>query len=147
MRRQPLTDLLSLDALYQMIVRVPGVIMEFGVHWGRHLAALTALRGIYEPYNPHRRIVGFDTFTGFPNAAGNDMVSASARPGRFAVPRGYPAHLREVLFGQSSLEVACSRSTNSPTPSGPAKQPRFEIPLASAPGTCAPSQDGPPPST
>lgn len=59
------TDLLSHDALYRMILDVPGTIMEFGVHRGRHLAALTALRGVYEPYNPHRRIVGFDTFTGF----------------------------------------------------------------------------------
>lgn len=63
LRRQPLTDLLSLGALYRMILDVPGVIIEFGVHRGRHLAALTALRGVHEPYNPHRRIIGFDTFT------------------------------------------------------------------------------------
>ena len=49
LRRQPLTDLLSLDALYRLITDVPGVIMEFGVHRGRHVAALTALRGVYEP--------------------------------------------------------------------------------------------------
>jgi hypothetical protein len=103
-RRQPLTDLLSLDALYRMIVRVPGVIMEFGVHWGRHLAALAALRGIYEPYNPHRRIVGFDTFTGLPDATDNDMVSTSTRPGRFAVPSDYPGYLREVLAAHEEGE-------------------------------------------
>jgi hypothetical protein len=73
------------------------VIMEFGVHRGRHLAALTALRGVYEPYNPHRRIVGFDTFTGFPDVAEIDRTSPSAVPGRFALTDDYPRHLCDVL--------------------------------------------------
>lgn len=97
LRRQPLTDLLSLDALYRMILDTPGVIMEFGVHRGRHLAALTALRGVHEPYNPHRRIIGFDTFTGFPEVTAVDAASPAAVPGRFAVPADYPQHLRDVL--------------------------------------------------
>jgi Macrocin-O-methyltransferase (TylF) len=97
LRRQPLTDLLSLDALYRMILDIPGVIMEFGVHRGRHLAALTALRGVHEPYNPHRRIIGFDTFTGFPEVSAADAISTAAVPGRFAVPADYPEHLRDVL--------------------------------------------------
>jgi hypothetical protein len=97
LRRQPLTDLLSLDALYRMILDVPGVIMEFGVHRGRHLAALTALRSVYEPYNPHRRIIGFDTFTGFPDVTDIDTTIPSAVAGRFALSDGYPRHLRDVL--------------------------------------------------
>ncbi|WP_298331072.1 class I SAM-dependent methyltransferase [Haloactinopolyspora sp.] len=97
LRRQPLTDLLSMDALYRMILDIPGTIMEFGVHRGRHLAALTALRAVHEPYNPHRRIVGFDTFTGFPDVADVDTTSPSAALGRFAVPEDYPRHLRDVL--------------------------------------------------
>jgi len=97
LRRQPLTDLLCLDALYRMILEVPGAIMEFGVHHGRHLAALTALRGVYEPYNPYRRIIGFDTFTGFPAITAVDTASSAAVPGKFAVADDYPKHLRDVL--------------------------------------------------
>jgi hypothetical protein len=97
LRRQPLTDLLSQDALYRMILDVPGAIMEFGVHHGRHLAALTALRGVHEPYNPHRRIVGFDTFTGFPGVTDIDTTSPRAFAGRFALGENYPRHLRDVL--------------------------------------------------
>lgn len=67
------------------------------MHRGRHLATLTALRGVYEPYNPHRRIVGFDTFTGFPDVTDTDTTSASAVVGRFALTDGYPRHLRDVL--------------------------------------------------
>lgn len=97
LRRQPLTDLLSLDALYRMVLDIPGVIMEFGVHRGRHLAALTALRGVHEPYNPHRRIIGFDTFTGFPEVTAADTISPAAVPARFAVAVDYPEYLRNVL--------------------------------------------------
>lgn len=104
LRRQPLTDLLSLDALYRMILDVPGVIMEFGVHHGRHLAALTALRGVYEPYHPQRRIIGFDTFTGFPDVAEIDATCPSAVVGRFALADDYPSHLRDVLDAHEAAE-------------------------------------------
>ncbi|CAL9634550.1 class I SAM-dependent methyltransferase [Streptomyces sp. NPDC057245] len=105
MRRHQLADLLSMDALYRMLPEVPGSIMEFGVLHGRHLATLTALRSIYEPYNSLRRIVGFDTFTGFPEDIGDvDKVSTSAVPGRFATPDGEVDHLREVLAAHEATE-------------------------------------------
>ncbi|MFG3421678.1 class I SAM-dependent methyltransferase [Micromonospora sp. NPDC049460] len=97
LRRHQMTDLLSMDALYREVLDIPGVIMEFGVRFGRHLATFAALRGVYEPYNPLRRIVGFDTFTGFPDVNDVDRVGPTAYEGRFAVPGGYPAYLKEVL--------------------------------------------------
>lgn len=106
MRRHQLTDLLSMDELYRMILDVPGVIMEFGVLHGRHLATLTALRGMYEHYDTSRRIVGFDTFTGFPDIADVDDVSPSAVVGRFATPPGYPEHLRAVLAAHEAGEAS-----------------------------------------
>ncbi|GAB3258846.1 class I SAM-dependent methyltransferase [Kineosporia babensis] len=97
LRRGQLSDLLTMDALYRQVREVPGVIMEFGVLHGRHLAAFTALRGIYEPQNSLRRIIGFDTFTGFPDINRVDEVSPSAVVGRFRTSEEYPQHLREVL--------------------------------------------------
>jgi hypothetical protein len=64
---------------------------------GRHLATLTALRGFHEPYNSLRRIVGFDTFTGFPDISPVDLASPNAVVGRFKTTDRYPDHLREVL--------------------------------------------------
>ncbi|NEB81694.1 class I SAM-dependent methyltransferase [Streptomyces sp. SID14478] len=105
LRRHQLADLLSMDALYRMLPEVPGVIMEFGVLHGRHLATLTALRSIYEPYNSLRRIIGFDTFTGFPDDIKDvDKVSTSAVAGRFAVPENEVDHLREVLAAHEASE-------------------------------------------
>ena len=97
LRRHQLADLLTMDALYRMLTEIPGVIMEFGVLHGRHLATLAALRGLHEPYNSFRRIIGFDTFTGFPGISEIDQVSPSATVGRFAVPSDEVDHLREVL--------------------------------------------------
>lgn len=104
LRKHQLTDLLSMDVLYRMLPEVPGVIMEFGVLHGRHLATLTALRSVYEPYNSLRRIIGFDTFTGFPDVAEVDRVSTSAVSGRFAVPTDEVDHLREVLAAHEASE-------------------------------------------
>lgn len=97
LRRHQLADLLAMDALYRMIIDVPGVVMEFGVLHGRHTATFTALRSIYEPYNSLRRVIGFDTFTGFPDVADIDRATPSAAVGRFAVPEDEVGHLREVL--------------------------------------------------
>jgi hypothetical protein len=103
LRQQTLNDLLALAELYRMVLPIPGVIMEFGVHRGRHLATLTALRGIYEPYNPHRRIIGFDTFTRLPEPTNEDLPSPAVA-GRFAVPDSYPAHLRDILEAHEDTE-------------------------------------------
>ncbi|MEO0973194.1 MAG: class I SAM-dependent methyltransferase [Pseudomonadota bacterium] len=104
LRRHQLGDLLSLVELYQQILERPGIIMEFGVLHGRHMATFTALRALYEPFNTLRRVVGFDTFTGFPDIAEVDRVSPSAVPGRFAVTADGPDHLRAVLAAHESAE-------------------------------------------
>ncbi len=55
-----------MQSLYQMITSVHGVILEFGVRWGQNMALFSALRGIHEPFNYNRRVIGFDTFEAFP---------------------------------------------------------------------------------
>lgn len=68
--RQNLSRLLFFKHLYEQIVNIQGDIFELGVRWGQTLAAFTVLRGILEPYNHTRRVVGFDTFEGFPDGRG-----------------------------------------------------------------------------
>jgi hypothetical protein len=97
LNRQALTRILFMHELYQKIVNVHGVICEFGVRWGQNLALYESLRGIYEPYNYSRRIVGFDTFEGFPSVHLNDGASAIIREGAYNVTQGYRSHLEEVL--------------------------------------------------
>jgi hypothetical protein len=68
--RQNLSRLLFIKHLYEQVVEIQGDIMEFEVRWGQNLAAFAVLRGILEPYNHSRRLVGFDTFEGFPEGRG-----------------------------------------------------------------------------
>src|SRR5690242_6557458 len=57
--------ILFFNDLYQKVLNVHGVILEFGCRWGNNLATFQNLRSIYEPFNHNRKIVGFDTFEGF----------------------------------------------------------------------------------
>lgn len=93
--RQTLSRLLFLTELYQQIIPVHGVAMEFGVRWGQNLALFHALRGIYEPYNFNRKIIGFDTFGGFP--AVDEKDGPRVRAGDYGVPANYQDYLTHLL--------------------------------------------------
>jgi hypothetical protein len=86
--------MIFLHEVYQRILHVPGVIMEFGVRWGQNLAFFEAFRGIYEPFNRSRKIIGFDTFEGFPSVSEHDI---GISPGDFTVTKGYEEYLESLL--------------------------------------------------
>jgi hypothetical protein len=92
-----LARLLFMDFLFRQIVDVQGVVMEFGARWGQNLALFSALRGIYDPFNRHRKIIGFDTFTGFPSITDKDGKSEMMQRGQLAVTQGYEQYLTSIL--------------------------------------------------
>ena len=98
-----LSRILFMDFLYRQIVDVQGVVMEFGTRWGQNLALFSALRGIYEPFNRHRKIIGFDTFAGFPSIAAQDGNSEMMKKGQLSVGQNYDSYLRELLSIHESL--------------------------------------------
>jgi hypothetical protein len=55
------------ERLFEKILDVNGVIIECGVLNGAGLFTWAQLSNIYEPVNYNRKIVGFDTFEGFPS--------------------------------------------------------------------------------
>jgi hypothetical protein len=69
--------------------------MQFGVYWGRDLALLINLRGIYEPFNYTRKIIGFDTFEGLPELHEKDGEGGNI--GDFNVPKDYFEYLEHLL--------------------------------------------------
>jgi hypothetical protein len=96
-RRQTLARWLVFTELYRLQLPVHGVVAEFGVRWGQSLALLANLRGILEPYNNTRRILGFDTFSGFAavdEADGDDVI---VRQGSYSVTEDYQSHLQQIL--------------------------------------------------
>ena len=92
-----LSRILFMDHLYRQIVGVMGVVMEFGTRWGPNLGQFAALRGIYEPFNRHRKIVGFDTFAGFPKIDSEDGSSDMMSVGHLTVPENYKVYLEKTL--------------------------------------------------
>jgi len=96
-KRQELTKTLFFADLYRKFLPVHGVIMEFGVRWGQNLVTLTNLRGMLEPYNYSRKIIGFDTFAGFPSVHENDGDHSIIKKGAFSVTDGYENYLSNVL--------------------------------------------------
>lgn len=96
-RRQDLTRLLFMHELYKKILPVHGVIMEFGTHWGQNLVLFTNFRGIYEPYNHDRKIIGFDTFEGFPEVHKKDGSASMIKKGTFSTGSYYEDYLSKVL--------------------------------------------------
>jgi hypothetical protein len=102
LKRQDLGRMLFLAELYQRILPVDGIVIEFGVRWGRDLAHFVALRGLFEPFNYTRRIVGFDTFAGFPGVDTQDGDALAVVPGAYAVSEGYRPYLEEVLAHQEA---------------------------------------------
>ncbi|MFD2891017.1 crotonobetainyl-CoA--carnitine CoA-transferase [Flavobacterium chuncheonense] len=106
-KRQDLTKQLFFNDLYSKILNVHGVIMEFGVRWGQNLVTLNNLRGIHEPFNHSRKIIGFDTFEGFVNVDAKDGNHEIIKQGAFAVTEGYENYLEQIL---DSHEKECPLS-------------------------------------
>jgi hypothetical protein len=87
---------LFLDELYRQIVPVPGDIVEFGTWWGQSLVTFLNLRAIYEPYSA-RKIIGFDTFAGYPAVSARDRASETIKVGGYAVSDNYLPLLNQLL--------------------------------------------------
>jgi len=91
------TKILYYNKIYQKILDKPGVIMEFGVQYGESLLTLLKLRGIYEPYNHLRRIIGFDTFSGFTNNLTKNEKVLKWKKGDYGVTKNFESVLEELL--------------------------------------------------
>ena len=114
MRSSALVKILFINELYELIQGVPGVIAEFGVWWGQNLALFENLRAIHEPFDQTRRVIGFDTFSGYESFSDRDAPSEGSgfssftsvvTKGGYAVSEGYEVYLRELLAAHEQTNV------------------------------------------
>ena len=94
---QSLSRILMQQFLYNQIREIQGVVMELGCRWGQNLALYSALRGIYEPYNRLRKIIGFDTFEGFINLSEKDGTNSAIIENNYSVTENYEEYLDSVM--------------------------------------------------
>ncbi|OGW97628.1 MAG: hypothetical protein A2Z81_09720 [Omnitrophica WOR_2 bacterium GWA2_45_18] len=97
MRSSALAKILFVNELYELILNIPGVIMEFGTWWGQNLVLFENLRAIYEPFNQSRRVIGFDSFKGYVDIAGCDRQSETIKFGGYTVSEGYQNYLEQLV--------------------------------------------------
>ena len=97
LKRQELSKILFFNEIYQKVLSLHGVIMEFGCRWGQNLVTFNNLRGIHEPFNHNRSILGFDTFEGFKNIDGKDGKDQIMEEGAFSVSQDYQIYLESLL--------------------------------------------------
>lgn len=74
--------------IFKQILDVQGSIIECGVLFGGGLLSWAQLSAILEPNNHQRRIIGFDTFSGFTSVLKEDKstgTSKHAKKGGFAI--------------------------------------------------------------
>ena len=101
--RPALGRTLFMHDIYKQTLNTHGVIMEFGVRWGQNLAFFTSLRNLYEPYNVTRKVIGFDTFEGFPHIHKDDGNAETVARGSLGVTPAYEDELTQILTTLEAL--------------------------------------------
>jgi hypothetical protein len=71
--RQSLALFLARNEIFKNLLGVHGSIIECGVFLAGGLFTWAQLSAIYEPINHNRKVVGFDTFEGFPSIEAADQ--------------------------------------------------------------------------
>ncbi|MFZ4712631.1 MAG: TylF/MycF/NovP-related O-methyltransferase [Bacteriovoracaceae bacterium] len=82
-RRQSIARFLTQYEIFKTVLNVKGSIIECGVHHGGGVMAWSKFSSILEPYNYHRKIIGFDTFSGFPSVHDLDKSRPEIKKGLF----------------------------------------------------------------
>jgi hypothetical protein len=101
-RRQDLARFLAKYELYKLALNVHGSVAECGVFAGGGIFAWYHFASILEPYNHGCRVIGFDTFEGFPDVAERDTLhggSEHLRPGAFSTH----AEIREEIESLAAI--------------------------------------------
>lgn len=73
--RQNLSKFIAKYELFKQILNVEGAIVECGIRFGGGLMSFAQFSSIFEPVNYTRKIIGFDTFSGFPSISKYELGS------------------------------------------------------------------------
>lgn len=95
--RQDITYFLERYEIFKLIQNVPGCILECGVAGGFGLMAFAHFASIFEPYHYVRRIIGFDTFGGFPELSEQDKGSKAEHMKKGGLDHGGYETLMEAI--------------------------------------------------
>ena len=95
--RQSLARFLVYYELFKKQLGIKGSIVECGVHQGGGVMSWAKLSTTLEPYNFHRKIIGFDTFSGFPKISEIDKKYKYSKKGLFSEKFNTYNELRQTI--------------------------------------------------
>lgn len=101
LRRQELSYLIAKYEIFKRIEQVKGSIFYFGVYHGSGFMAFANLSAALEPFNYNRKIIGFDTFAGYPELTEADTTPNN--PSRTLAEGGY--HSDSQGFLEALIEI------------------------------------------
>jgi len=78
MGRQDVAKFCVYHNIFNMTSNVTGSIVECGVYQGNSLMTWANLSAALEPYNYNCKIIGLDTFSGYPNISEQDITNAKS---------------------------------------------------------------------
>lgn len=96
-RSSLLVKFLVMNDMYERIKNLPGHIVEFGVWYGQNIVLMENLRAIHEPFNKQRKIIGFDTFSGYTNMAPQDKKSEVWQAKSYDTDIDYVSYLKKLV--------------------------------------------------
>lgn len=99
--RQDLSLFIAKYEMFRRVLSIHGSIVEGGVHLGGGLMTFAQLSTVLEPVNYQRKIIGFDTFEGFPGLAQEDAGSKS----EMAKKRGFAISSKKLQDLQASISL------------------------------------------
>ena len=98
--RQSITRFLARYELFKIIRPLKGSIVECGVHYGGGIMSWAKLCAGLDVFDLHRKIIGFDTFDGFPSLDDKDMESkghSELKKGGFSTQIDIYPELKEAI--------------------------------------------------
>jgi hypothetical protein len=98
-----LSRLICLNDIYKKQIEINGNVFDFGTRWGQNASIFAMLRSIYEPFNRHKRVFAFDTFSGFKKIHKDDGESKLMKKGNLRTSTGYEKFLQNQLDSLDEL--------------------------------------------
>jgi Macrocin-O-methyltransferase (TylF) len=93
-----LARIFAIREMYEKIVSLPGVIIDLGTWRGQTAVVCENLRAIFEPLHLNRRIVAFDTFTGYKGFSDKDKSTELHKDGTYNTGDDYADFLNHLLI-------------------------------------------------
>ena len=98
----------AIHDLYMNVRNLPGLFLDFGTWKGSNMVLLENFRAIYDNFDAQRKIIGFDTFSGYEGFLENESQDSTIQNQTYSLDLEYSSYLQNLL---SLHEIANGKRT------------------------------------